>query len=152
MKDFFTGLFEYNRYMNNLLIVAIVEKNDLVSDKTLEWMNHILNAQQRWNSRIRPGQQLYGTWDLHALEELSGINEDNFQTSISIIGEFALETLIEYKGPDGNIFKNPVRDMLFHIINHSTYHRGQIASDFRQNGLEPLETDYDAYIDCLKQS
>ncbi|QLH28398.1 MAG: hypothetical protein HWD63_02710 [Candidatus Parvibacillus calidus] len=38
-----------------------------------------------------------------------------------------------------------MKDIIFHIINHSTYHRGQIAMEFRQSGLEPLNTDYIFY-------
>jgi uncharacterized damage-inducible protein DinB len=151
MKPFFTQLFEYNLFMNTALIRAITERNDLVSDKSLEWMNHILNAHQVWNSRITRGQQAFGVWELHGLDELAGINENNHQTSIAIIRDTELETIIEYSNSKGNVFKNSVRDILFHVINHSTYHRGQIAVDFRQTGLEPLETDYDAYLDCLKE-
>lgn len=92
---------------------------------------------------------MYGTWDLHAIDELVAINEANTQTSLDIIKSFELETVIAYPDPQGNTFRNSVRDMLFHIINHSTYHRGQIAMDFRQTGLKPLETDYDAWRDCV---
>jgi uncharacterized damage-inducible protein DinB len=43
------------------------------------------------------------------------------------------------------LFTNTIKDILFHIINHSTNHRGQIAVDFRNNGLEPLVLDYVFY-------
>jgi uncharacterized damage-inducible protein DinB len=29
-----------------------------------------------------------------------------------------------------------VVDVLYHILNHSNYHRGQIAKDLRDHGLE----------------
>jgi uncharacterized damage-inducible protein DinB len=149
MKTFFTELFDYNRTMNSELIKAMVEQQDMVTDKSLELMNHILNAHQRWNTRVKKDQEMVGTWDLNALDELISINENNYQATLSIIGSFAFETIIEYPGAEDNVHKNSVRDMLFHIINHSTYHRGQIAMDFRQSGLKPLETDYDAWRDCL---
>lgn len=149
MKPFFTELLEYNRFMNNELIKAITEQQDMVTDKSIELMNHILNAHQRWNTRIKQDQPMFGTWDLHALDELAGLNETNYQTSLSIIESFDLITIIHYTNHQGDPFKNKVRDILFHIINHSTYHRGQIAMDFRQSGLNPLETDYDAWRDCL---
>lgn len=149
MKTFFSELFEYNRYMNNELIRAMVDQQDMITDKSLELMNHILNAQQRWNCRVLKNPDMYGTWDLHAIDELVAINEANTQTSLDIIKAFELETIITYTGPKGEPGKNSVRDILFHIINHGTYHRGQIAMDFRQSGLKPLETDYDAWRDCL---
>lgn len=145
MKNFFNELFEFSRYMNHSLITAMVEQQDMVSDKSLEWMNHILNAHQIWNSRITQDQKPFGVWDLHAIEELVGINAQNFETTIKIIGQFEFETVISYTTSRGDTFKNSVRDILFHIINHSTYHRGQIAADFRQTGLKPLMTDYIFY-------
>ena len=85
---------------------------------------------------------MFGTWDLHAVDELVSINDANTQVSLDIIKDFELDTVISYIDPQGNPYKNSVRDILFHIINHGTYHRGQIAMDFRQAGLKPLETDY----------
>ena len=149
MKTFFGELFEYNRHMNNELIKAMVEQQDMITDKSLELMNHILNAQQRWNCRVKKDPNMFGTWDLHAVDELVSINEANTQVSLDIIKDFELDTVISYIDPQGNPYKNSVRDILFHIINHATYHRGQIAMDFRQAGLKPLETDYDAWRDCL---
>lgn len=149
MKTFFSELFEYNRYMNNELIKAMTDQQDMITDKSLELMNHILNAQQRWNCRVTKDPNMYGTWDLHALDELVSINESNTLASLDIVQSFELDTVISYTGPQRQSHKNKVRDILFHIINHGTYHRGQIAMDFRQAGLEPLETDYDAWRDCL---
>jgi uncharacterized damage-inducible protein DinB len=42
-------------------------------------------------------------------------------------------------------FSNDIKSIIFHVINHSTYHRGQIASEFKQNGLDPMVTDYILY-------
>ena len=55
------------------------------------------------------------------------------------------EKRIDYENSEGRLFNNTVQDILFHIINHSTHHRGQISTDFRQNGLEPLQLDYVFY-------
>ena len=55
----------------------------------------------------------------------------------------------EYSRPitnsKGETFSNKIKDILFHIINHSTYHRAQIATDLKQNGIEPINTDYIFY-------
>lgn len=41
-------------------------------------------------------------------------------------------------------------DTMIHVVNHSTYHRGQAASQIRQLGLVPESTDYFLY--CLGRS
>jgi uncharacterized damage-inducible protein DinB len=62
-----------------------------------------------------------------------------------ILDEFELDRKIRYANSKGQPFNNSVRDMLFQVINHSTYHRAQIATEFKNNGLDPLLTDYIYY-------
>ncbi|RYY11701.1 MAG: hypothetical protein EOO04_34785 [Chitinophagaceae bacterium] len=58
-----------------------------------------------------------------------------------VLGKHELNQQINYlrRGKPAN---NSVRDMLFQVINHSTYHRAQIATEFRRMGIEPLASDY----------
>ena len=42
----------------------------------------------------------------------------------------------------GRTFTLPRWAMLRHIVNHSTYHRGQVASKLRRFGIEPPNTDF----------
>jgi uncharacterized damage-inducible protein DinB len=39
--------------------------------------------------------------------------------------------------------------MLQHIVNHSTYHRGQLTTLLRQLGAQPCATDFLYYFDWL---
>ncbi|WP_077622656.1 DinB family protein [Sediminibacillus massiliensis] len=40
----------------------------------------------------------------------------------------------------------PVSDMIRHLINHGTYHRGNVAAMLRQLGHEGISTDYFVYL------
>ena len=73
------------------------------------------------------------------------IDKANYENSLLILDKFDLNEVMNYKTSNGLAFNNSIHDTLLHVINHSTYHRGQIASDFRQNGLEPLVSDYIFY-------
>jgi len=42
----------------------------------------------------------------------------------------------------GETWSSQVNDVLLHVITHSAYHRGQIASDMRAAGLTPAYTDF----------
>jgi uncharacterized damage-inducible protein DinB len=42
----------------------------------------------------------------------------------------------------GRTFTLPRWAMLRHIVNHSTYHRGQVASKLKRFGIEPPNTDF----------
>jgi uncharacterized damage-inducible protein DinB len=37
---------------------------------------------------------------------------------------------------------HPLRDLMVHAANHSTYHRGQVTAMLRQLGMQPPSTDY----------
>jgi uncharacterized damage-inducible protein DinB len=53
-----------------------------------------------------------------------------------------LDATVRYTTSGGRTFEQHTADILTHIFNHSSYHRGQIAMLVRQAGGEPAETDY----------
>lgn len=145
MKHFFKELFEYNHHFNHKLFDAFIVNQDKTSEKAVKLYNHVLNAHQIWNNRIDPKQATFGVWELHPIQDLKDIDKTNFEQTLQILDRFDLNERINYSNSKGQTFNNSVRDLFFHVINHSTYHRGQIATEFKQYGLEPLVTDYIFY-------
>ncbi len=145
MKAFLTELFEYNHHCNQQLVDLLIQNKEQVSEKAVKLFSHILNAQHIWNCRILGNPNRFGVWDMHEHGEIKKIDEDNYANSIAIVGQRDLNTVISYLNTKGQAFDNKVIDILFHSINHATYHRGQIATEFRQSGIEPLITDYIFY-------
>lgn len=145
MKQFFKEIFEYNHYCNQKLAELFLEYSGQTSEKSIQLFNHILNAHQVWNNRISPSEPVFGIWQIHELDELSEIDHFNFQKTTQILVDFDLEEMIHSNFSSGKAFQSKVKDILFHAVNHGTYHRGQIASEFRNSGLEPLITDYIIY-------
>ncbi|HEV8383456.1 MAG TPA: DinB family protein [Candidatus Acidoferrales bacterium] len=61
-----------------------------------------------------------------------------------------LDRVIEYQSLRvDRRFAYPLRQMLQHIVNHSTYHRGQLTTLLRQLGAQPCATDFLYYFDWL---
>ena len=145
MKRFFKELFEYNHHFNQQLAVVFTTQQDKTPDKALKLFNHILNAHQIWNNRIDHKQTTFGVWEIHDTKDLYNIDKVNYEQTLQVIDKFDLYEIFDYKNTKGQAFKNNIRDIYFHVINHSTYHRGQIAMEFRQHGIEPLVTDYIFY-------
>jgi len=58
-----------------------------------------------------------------------------------------LAEVISYVNLKGETFAYPLGRMLQHVVNHSTYHRGQVATILRQLGATPLSTDLLLYDD-----
>lgn len=145
MKQFFKELFEYNHHSNQKLAEVFVNHSDRMPEKPLQLISHIFNAHQVWNNRIDKKQSLFGVWELHAVHDLKQIDKENFEHSLHILEHFNLDETLSYTNSSGQSFNNSIRDILFHVINHSNYHRAQIATSFRQCGLEALSTDYIFY-------
>lgn len=145
MKHFFKELFAYSHHFNQQLVTVFTEQADKTSEKSVRWFNHILNAHQAWNNRILKQPGPLSSWVMHDVSELKAMDQLSYHTSLQILEQFELDTLIKYTTFKGDPFTNTVRDILFHVINHSTYHRGQIAAEFRQTGIEPIVSDYIFY-------
>lgn len=145
MKSFLNQLFDYNFYCNKKLIDEC-HKLEKIPEKSVTLLSHILNAHHIWNSRVLGSESLYEVWQEHPLKEWGDIHYENQRSSFEIITSTDnFEVRIDYENAEGQMFTSTLQDILFHIINHSTHHRSQIALDFRNDGLEPLKLDYILY-------
>lgn len=144
MQEKLIDLFEYTYHFNKEMIKIISRNIEKTDEKTVSLINHTLNAQQIWNSRIK-GTKSFEVWQINPFESLDDINHQNFLESIDIIQNFDLDKRTEYQNSGGKKFENSIFEMLFHAVNHSTYHRGQINSLLKQSGIDPLLTDYIFY-------
>lgn len=145
MKELYLELFNYNHFMNNSLIECLIANEKKVQEKSRKLIGHMLSAHHIWNSRIDGVSPKYKVWDIHPLHELKFIDKNNFEFSCIIIDNLDEERMIGYVNSQGVSYTNKVTEVLFHIVNHSTYHRGQIAADLRAAGITPPVTDYIFY-------
>lgn len=145
MKVFFKDLFDYNHAMNQKVIRSMLQNSYKLNDKSIQLMSHLLNAHHIWNHRVLKLAPTVAVWQINDINILESLNETNYKTSFQIIEEVELDSRMTYINTKGLKFNNSVREVLFHVINHSTYHRAQIASDFKSTGINPEITDYIAY-------
>ena len=52
-----------------------------------------------------------------------------------------LDRVMEYKTLKFGVYKNPLWQSMQHLVNHGTYHRGQVTTLLRQLSAEPILTD-----------
>src|SRR5690606_41841818 len=97
-----------------------------------------------WNSRIL-GERTFQVWQINSWESLEQIDRENQAKSLKIAEEADLDKIVEYSNSTGAMFSSKIKDILFHIVNHSTYHRAQVAVELRQSGIDPISTDYIHY-------
>lgn len=145
MKVFFNQLFDYNFYCNKKLIEVCSEAN-VVPEKSVELFSHILNAHHLWNARILEKDAVFKAFQIHEIKDWGDLHYENQRSSFEIITNAEdFDKRIDYDNSEGRLFISNLQDILFHIINHSTHHRGQIAANFRANDIEPLKLDYIFY-------
>lgn len=48
---------------------------------------------------------------------------------------------LDYRQMSGQAFRSPIWQMVQHVVNHGTYHRGQITTMLRQLGADAASTD-----------
>jgi uncharacterized damage-inducible protein DinB len=146
MKKYFFKLYQYNAWANKRVLECLTRQK--VSDeKILTLMGHIVAAQFLWLHRIKglppPDVKLWGSYQLDQLTPLAQRagtewvefvqNNDNFDREMT------------YKNYVGEDYTNNVEMIMIHLVNHSSYHRAQIAMLLRQKGLEPVNTDFITY-------
>ena len=69
---------------------------------------------------------------------------------ITNASENQLNHVFAYQNTKKEQFKQPVHEMLLHLFNHGTYHRGQLVTMFRQLGVEKIPVT-DFIVFCRKK-
>lgn len=143
-NEFFAGLLTYNRDANNKVIDCFEQEKN-VPARAFALMGHILQAHTVWLNRInRPGTDAGNPWQQIDSREYRRLNDSLFDETLRIIQDIPNwhHQTVEYINFRGQQFTDTLQDILFHVINHSTYHRAQLAVLFREAGGTPAVTDY----------
>ncbi len=70
-----------------------------------------------------------------------GEQEGRLLAFVAKLTQEDLNRVMEYKTLKFGIYKNPLWQSMQHVVNHGTYHRGQITTLLRQLGAQPILTD-----------
>lgn len=146
MKHYFLKLYQYNLWCNQRVIAALKRQN-VADEKILSVLGHIVAAQYLWLHRIQalpaPDVKLWGNYSLEQLEKMAGEIGKRWNDFIESTDDFNRDLV--YKNYTNDPYVNNVEQIMIHLVNHSSYHRGQIAMLLRQKGFEPVNTDYITY-------
>lgn len=146
MKKYFLKLYNYN-YWSNKRVLGAIEKQHVTDAKILQLMGHVLAAQFLWLHRIKglpaPDVKLWGEY---SLEKLLHMAEDVGKQWIEFVESTDnFDRELTYKNYTNDPYTNNVENIMIHLVNHSSYHRAQVAMLLRQKGFEPINTDFITY-------
>jgi uncharacterized damage-inducible protein DinB len=107
-----------------------------------ETVTHIYAAEWAWYQRWHgesPTSLLRADRfaDLAALRRAWTEHEHKVRAHVDGLGESGLRQVVEYKLLSGAAGVSPMWQMIQHVVNHASYHRGQITTLLRQLGAEP---------------
>jgi uncharacterized damage-inducible protein DinB len=116
-------------------------------------MGHIVAAQVLWVHRVKklpkPDVQLWGNYSLEQLKKMGEGARKDWLQFIERRDNFNEE--LSYTNFKGEPYTNNVEMIMIHVVNHSSYHRAQIALLLRQKGFEPVNTDFITYDRVLRE-
>jgi uncharacterized damage-inducible protein DinB len=148
MKKHIHSLLKYNHWANQKML-AVIEAEAAKDDRIVTLYSHIISAQAIWLLRIKGlPTSPFPIWEKYKVSELQTMtNEthDNWGMYLETHHKDTFEEMVFYTNSAGKKFENTVREIVSHVVNHGTYHRGQIALLLREKGINPPVTDYIAY-------
>lgn len=134
----------YNQMINDKFIKHL-QALPIKNDRIHVLMAHIVNAHLIWLERINNKPNTIGPFAPQPIDLLSQMNEINSLETVSVIQNKSLDEKIVYTSSQGQKFENTIHEILIHLLNHSTYHRGQINQFLVAEGHTAMISDYIFY-------
>lgn len=122
-----------------------------ISPAMLSTLNHIYRAEAVWLRRVlgEPDAQLAQIEEagsIEALQELwPAINRGWLDWAASRTGEDGWMESVPHRDSRGNSHRLPAWQIVMHVVNHGSYHRGQVTAMMREAGVKPPSTDLVIY-------
>jgi uncharacterized damage-inducible protein DinB len=150
----FRLLYDYNSWANHRTLEACAALNDEQFTRDLgssfrsvrDTLAHICGVEWLWLERWhgRSHNAIPPAADFPNLGSLRGRWDEVEQNLVDYVASLTAEDIqrtIQRKTTQGVPQSAPLWQMLQHLVNHGTYHRGQVATMLRQLGAKPLSTD-----------
>lgn len=151
MKELLLRYAQYNAWANKRIIDAISKEDESLADKEVPGsfptlratIIHTWAAEYVWLQRLQLAE--YPQWMSGFEGTLSEACNNWQQTSADVIqfiekqyDDRAFQHVVQYYDRSKVSHKTPVFQVLLHMFNHATYHRGQLVTMLRQLGVQDI--------------
>jgi uncharacterized damage-inducible protein DinB len=137
-------LFAYDDWANREVLAALRSSANPPA-RSLKLIAHVLSAERLWLARINQENPSLPVWPELTLTECeteAGKLKSSWAFYLKGCEAAGISAQIKYVNSKGESWTSQIDDILLHVITHSAYHRGQIASDMRAAGVTPAYTDF----------
>lgn len=157
--NYIRTLYEFNVWANERTFEAVSKPPAEQLTKNLgnsfgsihDTLVHLVSAEWMWLTRWKgtspkamPDPKELSTLD--ALRARLSQVESDRAAFLKTLTDAALATPITYSNFEGKHFTYPLWQPMAHLVNHSSYHRGQVTTMLRQLGAKALATDMLIYL------
>lgn len=140
-------LFAYNDWANRRIIVAVKE---IQSERSRQILAHLLISEREYYERLygkdSTGFNFWPELSIEGCGELARETAGNYEKLLRRFEEDGLNVTTRYKTSEGVEHENTFRELLTHVLLHSSIHRGNIMLKIREDGFEPPKIDYIIYL------
>jgi uncharacterized damage-inducible protein DinB len=160
MKELLGQYAEYNVWANNKMIDVMLKPEDGFVDHEIissfpsirSTVYHCWSAEYIWLQRLQLVEnplwiagEFSGTFE-DACREWKTVSDALVQFTKRQYDDKAFTHVVQYYDRAKVSYKTPVYEVLHHVFNHSTYHRGQLVTMLRQLALKEIPaTDFIAF-------
>ena len=144
LADYLRRQFAYDEWANREVLAA-VRASKAGKERSLQLIAHIVSAERVWLERLQGAPQTLPVWSNLDLEECERQAEGMgrlWREYLDLVTAGDVSLSITYKNSQGESWTSTVDEVLTHVVMHSSYHRGQIASHMRASGETPAYTDF----------
>lgn len=153
-------LYRYDRWANDLVFrsAAKLTAEQFIRDlhsshrSVRDTLAHILAAEWIWLMRwlgTSPGS-LFDPEEFPDVASLSTklreVEQDQIKF-IETVTDESLTSVVAYTNTKGERWEYPLGHLMQHLVNHSSYHRGQVTTMLRQLGAEAVSVDLLYFFD-----
>lgn len=124
------------------------------ADKSvLETLVHVYAADRIWLTRVRGEQRASfidpEDRDLAVLQKEWPRLHERWKAWMNNVSDDTVARVIAYKDTKGRDYSQPVWQIVLHLVNHGTHHRGQVSGFLRAMDHTPPPLDMIAYYRAL---
>lgn len=146
-RDDFAEMLEYDRWANRRVVrkLSSLDLEEKDHEEPVRIYSHILRSSDVWVARIRgEDAPVDSLWTPYPIGQLAEETERVARVWRMLLDEHAgeLRRSVTYRNSRGDRYTNEVRTILRHVLNHGTYHRGQVALLLSRKTGDPPVTDY----------